>query len=68
LIVREDDTFPAKSPDAGPGEQRRRAVEQALVTTTRRPPALGLTITSNVDLPTAIDAFLSQPDLASGVV
>ena len=28
LVVREDDTFPAKSPGAGPGERRRAAVEQ----------------------------------------
>ena len=28
LVVREDDTFPAKSPGAGPGERGRAAVEQ----------------------------------------
>jgi len=28
LVVREDDTFPAKSPGPGPGAQRRAAVEQ----------------------------------------
>jgi len=36
----------------------------ALVTTARSRPALRLAVASGVDLATAIDAFLSQPDLA----
>ncbi len=36
----------------------------ALVTTARSQPALRLAVASGVDLAAAIDAFLSQPDLA----
>ena len=35
------------------------------MTTARSRPALRLAVASGVDLATAIDAFLSQPDLAS---
>jgi len=60
LFVCEDDTFPAKSPGAGPGDKVVRGTTERVTTDRSRP-----TLASGVDLAMAIDAFLSQHDLAS---
>jgi hypothetical protein len=50
LIVREDDTFPAKSTESGAWRARTCGCRTALVTTTRSRPALRVAVASGVDL------------------